>query len=86
MARTHALIPTPEQLVQRLAQCEQQLSELEATLRKKLSAAERAGALAHVASLTQRRHWYLARIRATRPVEPLGIGVADDITSGDGLR
>lgn len=73
------LLPSEQELQQRLVQVEQQLADIEARLKKRLTQAERAGCLAHQASLSQRRRWYLSRIRTTRPVTALGVEVDDEI-------
>lgn len=83
---SRTLIPSPESLLARLQHVDAQIEELRTLLTKKLTQAQIAGATAHLASLTQRRNWYLARLRSTRPVQVLGVGVADDVHTGDGLR
>lgn len=41
---------------------------------------------AHRSALLRRKEWYLGRIRALKPVEPLGAEVYDEIHTADGTR
>ena len=76
------LLSLPE-LITRLQRIEAQLTELEDGVAT--PDAER-GRFAHRAQLLRKKHWYLGRIRALKPVEALTTQVYDDIQTGEGLR
>lgn len=76
------LLSLPE-LITRLQRVEAQLIELGEEIAT--PEAER-GRFAHRAQLLRKKHWYIGRIRALKPVEALGAQVYDDIHTGDGLH
>jgi len=76
------LLSLPE-LIARLQGIEAQLAELAAVT--PTPDTER-GRFAHQAQLLRKKSWYLGRIRALKPVHPLGACVHDDIHTGEGLR
>ena len=76
-------VPPVEILLARLHAVEDQLRILEQTLEQTVSTQDRNGVLAHIAALTRRKTWYVRRIRKDRPIQAIGIGVQDTVSSGD---
>ena len=75
---------TLQQMRDRLQDVEHELQQIA----KRLADApleEQAGLFAHQASLLSKKHWFLTRIRAQVPIEPLDVEVHERIKTGDGL-
>ena len=80
------LLPPVDVLVTRMHAVEAELATLEAALQGDLDPRERAGTQAHVAALSRRRQWYLARIRSVRPVQALDVSVSESIHAEADIR
>lgn len=79
--------PAPPDLASlraRLAEVEAQLTQCNTDLATATDDRIRAGILAHEAALSSRKTWYLSRIRRLKPVEALGVSVAEDISTAEG--
>jgi hypothetical protein len=77
-------LPPVEVLLERLHEVERTLATLDAKLQNpSVKGQARNGVLAHQASLTRKKQWYVSRIRRVRPVQPLSVGVEDEIRSGE---
>ena len=71
--------------IARLQEVEQELAALAAAKETETDSKRLAGIYAHEASLLRRKQWYLVRIRAAKPVQAVGVSVADEIQAGEGM-
>jgi hypothetical protein len=77
------LVPSTDSMLQRLERVEAELTLLAQQLTGELTPRERAGVVAHRASLLRRKQWYLARIRTVRPIQAVDVEVGEDVHTGE---
>lgn len=75
----------PKTLIEKIADVSVQLQALDAQIAGMPESPEKAGAEAQRASLRRSKRWYEKRLYGHAQVEPLAVGVGDDIRQSDGL-